>query len=287
MDETDFKSLTIAIVGLGLMGGSLALALQGKCAKIVAVEPDQAAIDLARQHNIVAEISPDPTRIIPQADIIILATPVRTIIKLIRSLAQWHPGKAFVMDLGSTKSEICSALQQLPARFHAVGGHPMCGLETSTLAHADGSLYQGANFALCKLPATTEKDCKIMEALVLAAGAHPLWVDPQQHDHWVAATSHLPYLLANSLARMIPLEARQMIGPGLRSTTRIAASSVKMMTDIIATNRSAILEKLVDYQKRLDQLKAFIEAPGEEDLQAFLSSGQKNYYQLINPERVK
>ncbi len=285
MDETGIHSKTIAIIGLGLMGGSLALALQGKCAKILAVEKDEATIKLARQQKIVAEISNDPIKIIPQADIIILAAPVCTILALIPSLPLWHPGNPLVMDIGSTKREICNTLQGLPTRFHAIGGHPLCGLESSSLAHADGSLFQGAIFALCRLTSSNEVDCALAEALVLAVGALPLWVEPQQHDQWVAVTSHLPYLVANSLAGMIPSDARQLIGPGLRSTTRLAASSLTMMTDIIATNRDAILNQLIIYQQNLSELQALIEAQKEAELQAYLLSGQANYVQLMKTER--
>ncbi len=281
MKDNPLFDQRVAIVGLGLMGGSLAMALRGKCKSIVALENDAATIQKARQMFIVDQISDSAADILPQADVIILATPVRTILSMIPQLPGWHEGSPLVLDLGSTKTDICAALEKLPARFRAVGGHPMCGKEFSTLAYADSHLYQLATFALCKLPASDETAQKIAEELVRAVGANPLWMDAKSHDQAVAATSHMPFLLANSLAAVIPEAASILVGPGLRSTSRLAGTSLRMMRDVLVTNRSAVLAALAQLQSRLDQISILLSTEEDEALMAALAEGETAYRQVV------
>lgn len=271
----------VAIIGLGLMGGSLALALRGKCKAILAVDNDSATIQQARQMFIVDQISASPAEILPQADIIVLAAPVRTILGLIPQLPDWHPGSPLVIDLGSTKTDICAALERLPARFTTVGGHPMCGKEFSSLAYADAHLYQLATFALCHLPASDEAACMLAEALVSAVGANPIWMEPETHDQAVAVTSHMPFLLANALAAVIPSHAAVLTGPGLRSSTRLAGTSLRMMQDVLLTNRQAVLSALSQFQNRLNLVSELLSSKQDEALLAALSEGETAYRQVV------
>ncbi len=273
---------TIAIIGLGLMGGSLALALRGRGARIIACEKDAQTTNLARKNNIVDQITNQPESILWQAELIILATPVSAILDIIPRLPGWHDGSPLVMDIGSTKVDICAALGQLPARFRAVGGHPMCGKELSSLQHADKGLFQGAGFALCALPSTQSADRQWVEAIVTAIGAQPVWIDPLLHDQYVAATSHVPYLVANALAAVVPEEAHPLVGPGLRSTTRIAASSPEMMADIFQTNRAAVIAQLTTYQSQLEQLKDLLLPGREDELLTMLARGRQHYQRVIS-----
>jgi prephenate dehydrogenase len=190
------------------------------------------------------------------------------------------------MDLGSTKAEICHALDALPARFHNVGGHPMCGKESSGLIEADARLFRGAVFALCSLPSTTMTYRKIAEAIVTACGARPLWIGAEEHDQLVAATSHAPYLVANALAASMPVDATPLVGPGLRSTTRIAASSPEMMTDIILTNQEAILTQLSHFQAQLSSLQQLIGSGTAQEIREGLAEGQTRYHQIIIPREL-
>lgn len=281
MLELPFIRQRVAIVGLGLMGGSLALALRGRCATILALEPNPQSIALARQNLIVDQVSDDPREILPQADIIVLAAPVRSILEMIPRLPEWTTGTALVVDLGSTKMEICTALASLPTRFEAVGGHPMCGKEFSSLAYADANLYQMAPFALCALPATSSEARRLAETLAREVGAHPLWLDALTHDRWVAATSHLPYVLANALAAATPAEAAPLVGPGLRSSTRVAGSSLKVMNDILLTNRSEVLAALAGLQQRLDSIRTVLESGDEQSLLTALAAGETAYRQVV------
>ena len=281
MSFSPLSDKTVSIIGLGLMGGSLALALQGKCKEIFALENDPETIAFARARGWVNRISSEAQDVIPQSDVLILAAPVQTILSMIPQLPLWHSGSPLVMDIGSTKEKICEALSQLPTRFHAIGGHPMCGKEFSSILAAERDLYLDAAFALCAIPSTGEGDRQIAEALVAAVGAKPLWIDARTHDLWVAATSHTPYLVANALAAVTPVEAKPLVGPGLRSTSRLAGSNIRMMMDILLTNREAVLNQLDLYQKQLSHLQELISLQSQDDLLREISFGRDKYREII------
>ena len=245
MKEPDFLSSSrIAIAGLGLMGGSLALALRDRCRSLLAYDPDQDAIAHALQNNIVDQASTNPVEILPLADVVVLAAPLKAILDLIQELPSFHPGSPIVFDLGSTKVEVIQAMDGLPSRFDPFGGHPMCGKETGGLRYADPSIFQGAAFAFTALQRTSSRARSFAEHLAAAIGSQPLWIDPETHDQWTAATSHLPYLIASALSSSTPLETAPLIGTGFRSTTRIAAAPASTMLDVLDTNRSNVLESL-------------------------------------------
>lgn len=290
MDEPDFNPVArldkcvVAILGLGLMGGSLALALRGKCQAILGVDPDPQAVEAALDSKVVDRASLMAGNLLPDSDLVILAAPVRAILSLLHDLPDHHPGPAVVLDLGSTKREIVNKMQSLPPRFDPIGGHPMAGKEKATLANADQDLFQGAPFALVPLERSSPLSRQLAEQLVLAVGAHPLWVDAETHDRWVAATSHLPYLLANTLAAVTPLEARPLVGPGLRSTTRLAPASLTMMIDILDTNRENVVAGLQRFRQALDALEHNLLVGDLEAVRGHLAQGAACYAALTGLE---
>jgi prephenate dehydrogenase len=279
----------VAIVGLGLMGGSLALALRGHCRELLGIDPDPQVVDLALSERIVDRASLDPAALLPQADLVILAAPVRAILHLLADLPALHPGSPLVMDLGSTKTEILAAMQTLPVRFDVLGGHPMCGKEKSSLAEAEARIYTGAAFALVALERTSLAGRTLAEELVHAAGARPLWLAAAEHDRWVAATSHLPYLVAGALAACTPPEVAPLVGPGFRSTARVAGTSPSMMLDVITTNRAAILDALQRFRGQIDALEACLANMDLDALHASLVRGAQSYQALTGnvPAPVK
>lgn len=248
----------VAILGLGLMGGSLALSLKGKCAGIYGADPDPGVIDLALRTHVVERGSRRPAEILPGADLVVLAAPVTAILSLLADLPQLHPGNPVVLDLGSTKGRVVSAMAELPTRFDPLGGHPMCGKEKNGLKNASLDLFRGAPFALTQLPRTSPRARRLAEQLVLAVGARPVPVEAETHDRWTAATSHMPYLLACALANATPSEAAPLVGPGFRSATRLAATSPHIMLDILSTNTAPVLEALDLFRQELDLLEGLL-----------------------------
>jgi len=234
--------------------------------------------------QVVESVSADPAEILLEADVVILAAPVRAIIDLIGQLPALHPGPAFVLDLGSTKRQIIGAMEGLPDRFDPIGGHPMCGKEKSSLAHAEATLFQGAPFAFTPLVRTSPQARSLADELARAVGAVPLWLDAETHDRWTAATSHSPYLLASALSICTPPEVRPLVGPGFRSTARLSDSSTVMMLDILATNRQNILASLESYCEQLELLKNLLKREDFSALQVLLEEGARRYEDFCNPK---
>ena len=270
-DDTDFfAGAQVAVVGLGLMGGSLALALRGYCKKLLGVDPDPITRAFAVAEGIVDQIHPDPSEILPQADLIVLAAPVGAILELIPQLPGMHSGPAVVLDLGSTKTQICQALADLPDDFEAVGGHPMCGKAVGGIQHAEADLFRWTPFAFTILPNTSERAYKIAQELAIILHSHSVWTGPNTHDSWVAATSHLPYLISSALTSATPPEAAQLVGPGFRSATRLAGSPSSVMMPILETNRDHVLAAIARFRRELDVVEAMLTTSDNPQLQDYL-----------------
>jgi len=280
-EPRDLEQACVVVGGLGLMGGSLALALHGRCRRLAAWDTDPGAVEMARRMAVADQVSIDPLEVVPQADLVILAAPVRAIIEGLRQLPAMHAGEAVVLDLGSTKAEIVLAMETLPTRFDPIGGHPMCGKETSGLESAEKGLFHGARFALTPLSRTTERARRLSVDLVRAVGARPLWLDAETHDAWVAATSHLPFLLAAAAVLSTPEEAGRLIGPGFVSTTRLAASSPRMMLDILRTNRVPVVEALRRTRQELDALEGLLFREADSELTSRLAEAAARRQRLL------
>ncbi len=274
----------IAIVGLGLMGGSLAMALRGQVAALYAADPDPHTRALAREWGVVDVVAAGPEEVLPHADVVVLAAPVQAILELVPRLPHWMPRPAVVLDLGSTKRAVCRAFAQLPPRFDPIGGHPIAGKEHAGLAHADPGLYRGAAFVFTPLPRTTARARAVAEALAQAVGAYPVWSTPEEHDRGLAFTSHLPYLLGVALARSVPPEVRGFVGPGFRSTSRLAASSPRMMRDIMATNLEAVLAALERLEDEITALRRLLQQGGPADWEAFFAAAAAYRRYLLGEE---
>jgi len=289
MDESGFTNLAnarVAIVGLGLMGGSLALALSGCCREIIGVDADPAPLTFATERSIVHRTT-DFDSALGTSDLLILATPVRTILAQLDRLRQL-PITNYqlpILDLGSTKSEIVALMKQLPEGYDPIGGHPMCGKEVSGIEHADPDLFRGKPFVLCPLERTAPRALALTHELIFVIGAHPLILDAETHDSLAATVSHLPYAVAIALVRTALAtddEALwQMAASGFRDTTRLAASDLTMMTDILLTNRAAVLDSLSRFRAELEALTAAIDSGDADALRAVLESAQRKRSEMF------
>jgi len=268
----------VTVVGLGLMGGSLAGALRGRCRAIVGVGRRADTIQIAQDRGLVDRGTTDLAAGLRQADIVVLATPVRAILRLLAEIGPLLPEGCLVMDLGSTKTQIVARMAELPSHLQPLGGHPLCGREVTGIAAADPALYRGRTFVLSPLPRTSEAAFALGCALVEATGAHPLVLDPERHDRLVAVSSHLPYLLACGLAGTAAAKAGAdpalwaVAASGFGDTSRLAGSDVTMMLDILLTNREAVLAAVQVCQTQLRKLAGTLEAGDEEGLRAVLTA---------------
>lgn len=291
MTEDDFslRDATLAIVGLGLMGGSLALALyeRNACKKILAVDQNATTCGQVRARGIDARPNLDA---ITPADVIVLATPVRTIIDLLPRVGAMAKPNAIVMDLGSTKRDITQAMNTLPAGVQVIGTHPMCGKETAGFGAADPNLFRDAVFVLTPLARTADETMAFAQSLAQTLGARPLIIDAERHDKIVATISHLPYVLASTLMLIANERAHDddwlfaLAASGFRDTSRLAASDTTMMLDILMTNRGNIVDLLRECAQRTNQLANLLERGDEKMLRDILESAAAKRRTLFNQQ---
>lgn len=261
---------TVTVVGLGLMGGSLAGALRGRCGKVIGVDRDAPTLARALERRFVDQATVDLEAGVRAADIVVLATPVRSIIQLVGQVGEWMQPGSLLMDLGSTKALILEAMAQLPDHVQPLGGHPMCGKEISGYEAAERELFEERTFILSPLVRTSDEALALGKALVETVGAQPLIIDGGRQDYLVGTISHLPYLLACSLVSTAdattsadPLVWRIVAG-GYRDTSRVAGSDVTMMVDILMTNREEVVKAARICGEQLADLADLV-ARGDED----------------------
>jgi len=272
----DLRDARVSVVGLGLMGGSLAAALRGNCKSVVGIARRCETIEYALTHGLVDHGTTDLADGVRHADVVILATPVRVIIQQLGEIGPLLPPGCLLMDLGSTKRQIVAEMARLPDHIQPLGGHPMCGKEVSGLEAADPALYQDRTFILTPLERTSQAALALGRALAKAIGAQPLVLEAQRQDFLVATLSHLPYLLACALVATADATtsadpaAWEIVAGGYRDTSRLAGSDVTMMTDILLTNRAEVLKALSAYARQLHDLTCLVETGDEEEMQMVL-----------------
>ena len=279
MDDSNFtlSKSKIAIIGLGLMGGSLALGLRGKCAALYGVDPHLPTLELALSQHIVDFADSDPAKLPPDVDLVILAAPVPVIIELINQLPITISHPCIVMDLGSAKKQIVDAMKNLPERFDPIGGHPICGKEKLSLANAERTLYYAAPFLLTPLERTSQRAISAANQIIEALGAKGKILDASEHDCILAATSHLPFLISSALALATPEEVAPFVGPGFKSTSRLAGTSSSMMLGVLQSNRENVLNALHGIQNQLAEIEAALSSEDFIKLEAFLNEAQTRY----------
>ena len=268
---TDLRHAHVVIVGMGLMGASLGYDLRGTCRRVTGVVRRPEAMAETEASGCVDDATTNTAAAVAQADLVVLATPVRTILRQIAELGPLMKPGAVLLDMGSTKTEICRAMAALPDHVQPVGGHPMCGKETAGLAAAESGLYKSCTFVLCPLRKTSFEAFALVQKLVTHIQARTLVLEPRRHDRLVAAISHLPYLGASALVWHVMNMAEtdplvwEVAASGFRDSSRVAASDVQMLLDILLTNRDLVVEAIDSYMELLFRLREAI-SQGQEDI---------------------
>jgi len=251
----------VTVYGTGLIGGSLALALKRADPELRIAGVDKTEVlERALRLKIIDVAGEQP------ADLVILATPVGDILKL---LDRFSSQAKLVTDVGSTKGAICTKADRLGIPF--IGGHPMAGHEQSGPEAATADLFQGAPYFLCRSRSTPDNAVGIMRGVAQAIGAVPIEITPEEHDRLVARISHLPQILSTALADQTA-EHRALAGPGLRSMTRLAGSPFHIWRDIFKTS-SFLPGELQSYIERLQRILDSMEAGNFEELEALFKRG--------------
>ena len=282
MSQPDFNlaDSKIAIIGLGLMGGSLALGLKGKCAALYGCDPHLPTLELALSQHIVDYADSDPASLLPEVDLVILSAPVPAILTLLEKLPTYTSNPCIVMDLGSTKRLIVDSMSRLPERFDPIGGHPICGKEKLSLANAERTLYYAAPFLLTPLERTSSRAISAANQIIEALGAKGKTVDATEHDRILAATSHLPFLLASALTLNTPDKFSSFVGTGFKSTSRVAGTSSSMMLGVLQSNRENVLHALHGMQTQLAGIESALSSEDFVKLETILNEAQTKYQAL-------
>jgi prephenate dehydrogenase len=279
MSQPDFNlaESKIAIIGLGLMGGSLALGLRGKCAALYGIDPHLPTLELALSQHIVDYADSDPAKLLPKADLVILSAPVPAILTLLEQLPTYTSNPCIVMDLGSTKKLIVDSMSRLPERFDPIGGHPICGKEKLSLANAERTLYYAAPFLLTPSERTSKRALSAANQIIEVLGAKGKVIDAVEHDRILAATSHLPFLLASALALTTPDSFASFTGTGFKSTSRVAGTSSSMMLGVLQSNRENVLNALHGLQNELANIESALSIEDFEKLETILDEAQTKH----------
>ena len=259
------------------MGGSLALGLRGKCAALYGIDPHLPTLELALSQHIVDFADSDPAKLLPKADLVVLSAPVPAILTLLEQLPSFTPNSCIVMDLGSTKKQIVECMSRLPERFDPIGGHPICGKEKLTIANAERTLYYAAPFLLTPLERTSPRAISAANQIIETLGAKAKVLDAIEHDSILAATSHLPFLLASALALTTPDNFASFVGTGFKSTSRVAGTSSSMMLGVLQSNRENVLNALHGLQTKLTEIESALSSEDFVKLESVLNEAQTKY----------
>jgi prephenate dehydrogenase len=254
----------VAVVGVGLIGGSFSLALKaaGACGEVVGVGRSAANLELARARGIIDAIGTD----VGDADLILVATPVAQYPRVLADLAARLKASALVTDAGSTKRDvIVAARAALGAKISQfVPAHPIAGAERSGASAASAELFRGKRVVLTPLPENAAADVQAVEDAWRACGARVGRMSAEEHDAVFAAVSHLPHLLAYALVHEVAARGNsaQLFGyaaGGFRDFTRIASSHPEMWRDICTANRDRLLDELDRFSEKLRALRPLVE----------------------------
>lgn len=279
----------VAIIGLGLMGGSLGLALRKLGhVKVSAYARRAETRRLAISVGAVDSACDTPEAALQDADVAVFCTPVCSMPDLARKYLTAFKAGCVVTDVGSTKAELVARMELIfqDSGIYFVGSHPMTGSEKVGMESAQSNLYAKAVVAITPSLTTPGAALELVSDMWESVGACPVRLKPEQHDLLVARTSHLPHLVAALLAttagRELSDTLRTFCGPGFRDTTRIAAGSPEMWHDIVKTNREAILAELRQYQSELEQLVKLIDGKEYDGVTKMLALARECRRQIVD-----
>ena len=267
---------TVVIVGVGLIGGSVGLAIRGRGAagRVVGVDPDPARrADAVRRGAIdeAAELGPA----LVDAEIAVICAPVTATVALARAAARHGPADLLITDGGSTKARIVAEVEADPdARARFVGGHPMAGSERQGVAHARADLFDGRVVALTPTDRTPPDRVARARRFWTSLGADVRAVHPVAHDEHLALTSHLPHAVASALAGVVPPELFPLAAGAYRDGTRVAGADAALWAGIFLDNRGPLLDALAAFETRTHAFRLALEAGDGDRLRDWWQAGQ-------------
>ena len=274
----------LCIIGVGLIGGSLARILRekGEVGEVVGVGRGEANLRRAVELGVIDRYATDPADGVAGADVVFLATPVCSIASVLASIAPGLAPGCIVTDGGSVKGEIVATCEALmPAGTFFIGGHPIAGTENSGVDASFASLYRDRRCIITPTPATSQAALEKVVRMWELAGSEVVLMDVEKHDRVLAAISHLPHMVAYSLVNAVGGYDRfeesilKYSAGGFRDFTRIASSDPAMWRDIALMNREAILEMMDSFSRYFGELRSLVEVEDGPGLEAFFARSKE------------
>ena len=264
----------VAVVGVGLIGGSMGMAMlrHGVAEEVVGVDRDPEVISAAVRRGAVSRGGTE-LRLVDGADLVVVAVPVGAVAETVVALAPYLKEDAVVTDVGSVKEPIVRAVEGRLPGLRFVGGHPMAGSEGRGIEQADASLLDSRPFLLTPTERTAEDVLATVAVVVQRIGMRPVVLSPREHDALVARVSHLPYVVAVALMAAASSRDVTVAGPAYRDATRVAASPVEMWEEICRMNRQEILKAIEELERALAEVKTGLQ--GEASLREILRRAQE------------
>ncbi|MDD4816838.1 MAG: prephenate dehydrogenase [Victivallaceae bacterium] len=278
------KNCTVAVIGLGLLGASLGMALRGKCAKVLGWARREETRRRAVEVGAVDETGDDPAAILARADLTVLCLPIPVIIDFLRANAGYFKKGAAVTDIGSVKSSIVAAGEAAlgPLGVFFVGSHPMAGTEKTGLDAAFKTLYRHAEVFVTPTAASPEPAVALVTEMWEAIGTRVNLLAPGPHDELVAHTSHISHLLALGLTLSVLDEQDEHLlrlrfsgcATGFRDTSRIASSSPLMWRQIVEANRGPVLQAIAEFEAKFSLIKQLITEERFDEFERLFGEGK-------------
>ena len=279
---------TIAIVGVGLIGGSIALAAKscGAAQSVIGVGRDPRRIEQAHRCGIIDEGLVDLAAAVRRADLVVFCTPVDRIVTGVREAAKACREGTLITDAGSVKGCIANELASgLPRGVEFVGSHPLAGSEQQGFQHADGRLFENKICVVTPLATSSRAAVDRIAAFWKSLGSNVIEMSPEVHDAALAETSHLPHLTAAALAATLSSQNRSLAASGFRDTTRIASGDPDLWTAIFLGNRDQVLASLQKYDRSLAEFRQALEHGDAKRLMELLAAAKANR-ERISPNEV-
>ncbi len=267
MSTTLFRRITI--IGVGLIGGSLGLRIRQKklADKVVGVVRRKASLQKVLDSKAVDEVTTDLAEGIGRSEIVVIATPVGSIVEQVKSIVPLVKPGTVITDVGSVKAEIISSVEKtLPKGIFFVGGHPLAGSEKSGVENARADLFDKTVAILTTTPKTNPRAFRKIRDLWEGLGIEVRVLSPNDHDLILARTSHIPHLTAFALVAALQNGDESFVASGFKDTTRIAASDPTMWKDIFFSNRKALLKEIKSFQVRLEKITSLIQKEEQDKL---------------------
>ena len=268
----------IAIIGVGLLGGSIGLALRaaGFTGRRVGIGRRVSSLEKALAYDAVDEVTCDVAEGVTNADLVILGTPIGMFEPLLREMAPALSPNTLVTDVASTKMEVVRLTSKLlPKTVHFVGSHPMAGSEKTGVEYARADLFEDALCLLTPTKATPAEKVRPFEWFWRRLGGRTMILSPQKHDRLLARISHLPHAVAAALVNIArSQQAIELAGPGFGDSTRIASGDPAMWTDIFRTNADSLVESIDLLIAELQQLRGRLSKNDARAIEKWLASGK-------------